>query len=311
MEYQVGGEDIAPEEVTPDQGWLPAGTRRLGARTRAADPDRLPPVTQASRGRKDETRLKNKIIRAGRMPSLPREDTKIVIRPRGGLNIAKVGVTLAADAILAAAGIREEDTLQDTLCPNVPQNIMVASTPKQENVSRYVSIRQIAVQGKEHEVSAYVTAPHSTCKGVIRGIPLQDSPNTINAKIVNERNPLALMAKRIAQTGTVIVAFDGYKVPNLVKYGSILLRFTLYPKQIDVCYGCGRLGHRMDVCPSPGEAVCRGCGTVSPDEHHEYIPKCRLCGGPASHREQGLCPKIPNPIRREAKTGRASPCSCR
>ncbi|KAL1471760.1 hypothetical protein MTO96_039754 [Rhipicephalus appendiculatus] len=221
------GEDITPEEVTPDQGLLPAGTRRLGARTRAADPDRLPPVTQASRGRKDETRLKNKIIRAGRMTSLPREDTKIVIRPRGGLNIAKVGVTLVADAILAAAGICEEDTLQDTLCPNVPQNIMVVSTPNQENVSRYVSIRQIVVQGKEHEVSAYVTAPHSTCKGVIRGIPLQDSPNTINAKIVNERNPLALMAKRIAQTGTVIVAFDGYKVPNLVKYGSILLRCTL------------------------------------------------------------------------------------
>ncbi|KAL1420502.1 hypothetical protein MTO96_004536 [Rhipicephalus appendiculatus] len=150
------------------------------------------------------------------------------------------------------------DTLQDTLCPNVPQNIMVASTPNQENVSRYVSIRQIVVQGKEHEVSAYVTAPHSTCKGVIRGIPLQDSPNTINAKIVNERNPLALMAKRIAQTGMVIVAFDGYKVPNLVKYGSILLRCTLYRKQIDVCYGCGRLGHRMDVCPSPGEAVTGG-----------------------------------------------------
>ncbi|KAL1469515.1 hypothetical protein MTO96_041028 [Rhipicephalus appendiculatus] len=223
------------------------------------------------------------------MPSLPREDNKIVIRPRGGLNIAKVGVTLVGDAILAAAGIREEDTLQDTLCPNVPQNIMVASTPNQENVSR---IRQHPADRRPR-------------------LGTRDSPNTINAKIVNERNPLALMAKRIAQTGTVIVAFDGYKVPNLVKYGSILLRCTLYREQIDVCYGCGRLGHRMDVCPSPGEAVCRGCGTVSPDEHHECIPKCRLCGGPASHREQGLCPKIPNPIRREAKTGRASPCSCR
>ncbi|KAH7936339.1 hypothetical protein HPB52_021545 [Rhipicephalus sanguineus] len=228
MEYRVEGEDITPEEVTQDQGWLPAGTRRLGARMRAADANLPPLATEAPRHRENETRLKNKIIRAGRMPFLPREDTKIVIRPRGGLNIVKVGVTLVADAILAAAGISEEESQQDTLCPNVQQNIMVASTPNQENVSRYINIRQIVVQGKEHEISAYVTAPHSTCKGVIRGIPLQDSPNTINAKIVNEKNPLALMAKRIAQTGTVIVAFDGHKVPNLVKYGSTLLRCTLY-----------------------------------------------------------------------------------
>ncbi|KAH7939788.1 hypothetical protein HPB52_017434 [Rhipicephalus sanguineus] len=237
---------------------------------RAADPNLPPLATEAPRHRENGTRLKNKIIRAGRMPFLPREDTKIVIRPRGGLNIVKVGVTLVADAILAAAGISEEESQQDTLCPNVQQDIMVASTPNQENVSRYINIRQIVVQGKEHEISAYVTAPHSTCKGVIRGIPLQDSPSTINAKIVNEKNPLALMAKRIAQTSTV---------PNLVKYGSTLLRCTLYRKQIDVCYGCGRLGHRMDVCPNPGDALCRGCGAASPDEHHVCTPKCRLCGG--------------------------------
>ncbi|KAH7979576.1 hypothetical protein HPB49_009955 [Dermacentor silvarum] len=108
----------------------------------------------------------------------------------------------SADAILAAAGISQEDLCQDTLCPNLQQNIMIASTPKRENASRYVRMRQILISGKVHELSAYETTPHSTCKGVIRNIPLQDGPDVIDAKIVNTNNPLALAAKRIAQTGT-------------------------------------------------------------------------------------------------------------
>ncbi|KAL1484350.1 hypothetical protein MTO96_050047 [Rhipicephalus appendiculatus] len=105
------------------------------------------------------------------MPSLPRDDIKIVIRPRGGLNISNIGAATVADAILAAAGISQEDLCHDTLCPNLQQNIMVASTPKRENASRYVRMRQILISGKVHELSAYKTAPHSTCKGVIRNIP--------------------------------------------------------------------------------------------------------------------------------------------
>ncbi|KAH6920180.1 hypothetical protein HPB50_028830 [Hyalomma asiaticum] len=53
--------------------------------------------------------LKSKVLRAGKMPSLPRDDIKIVIRPRGGLIISKIGAATVAEAILAAAGISQED----------------------------------------------------------------------------------------------------------------------------------------------------------------------------------------------------------
>ncbi|XP_070393246.1 uncharacterized protein [Dermacentor albipictus] len=300
MEYQVAGEDISPAEVTQDQGWQSAGARRVGAKTRTADTNALSLQPGARRGKSGGAALKSRVIRAGRMPSLPRDDIKIVIRPRGGLNISKIGVVTVADAILASAGISQEDLCQDTLCPNLQQNIMVASTPKRENANRYVRMKQMLISGKVYELSAYETAPHSTCKGVIRNIPLQDGPDIIDAKIVNTNNPLALAAKRIAQTGTVIVAFDGHRVPNFVRYGPLLMQCSLYRKQLDVCYTCGRLGHRADVCPNPADAICRGCGAPSPDEQHQCTPKCKLCGGQhlTANKDCAQRFKIPYIVRR-------------
>ncbi|KAH7948347.1 hypothetical protein HPB52_020718 [Rhipicephalus sanguineus] len=191
------------------------------------------------------------------MPPLPREETKVVVRPTGGLCISKVGPSVMAEAIWGAAGLDPDDRNMDTMCPNPLQNIMVVSTPSPENVKRYVNVEAITVAGQDHEVSAYVAAPHATCKGVIRGIPLSDGPETIDRKIVNAKNPLALGAKRIKSAGVIIALFDGHKVPNYVSYGGILLKCTLYMKQVDVCYACGRLGHRSDVCPTPDASVRR------------------------------------------------------
>ncbi|KAH7986187.1 hypothetical protein HPB52_025146 [Rhipicephalus sanguineus] len=35
----------------------------------------------------------------------------------------------------------------------------------------------------------------------------------------------------------------------------------------------------MDVCPSPQDRVCRGCGTANPGPDHQCNPCCQLCGG--------------------------------
>ncbi|KAH7977858.1 hypothetical protein HPB49_003771 [Dermacentor silvarum] len=162
--YHVDGEDISPEEVTLDQGWRSAGVRRVGAKTRTADSNAASPQPRARRSESGN-------------------DIKIAIRLRGGLDISKIGAVTVADAMLAAAGNSQEDICQDTLCPN------------HENASRYVRMRQILISEKVHELSACETAPHSTCKGVICNIPLQDGPDVIDAKIFNANNPLALAAK--------------------------------------------------------------------------------------------------------------------
>ncbi|KAH7977748.1 hypothetical protein HPB49_003370 [Dermacentor silvarum] len=81
-------------------------------------------------------------------------------------------------------------------------------------------MRQLRINDQDHEASVYETAPNLTSKGVIRGIPLEDDPKTIDEKIVNSRNPTALAAKRIGKSTTIIIAFDGLKVPTLVHIGN-------------------------------------------------------------------------------------------
>ncbi|KAH7965210.1 hypothetical protein HPB49_004703 [Dermacentor silvarum] len=198
------------------------------------------------------------VLKVGRMPPLPTEDIKIVIRPKGALHIAKIGSPVVTAAILQAAKLTDEESLEDTVCPNTQQNIVVFSTPHSDHADRYARISSIQVNGVTHEVKAYETAAEHTTKGVIRGIPLTETPQQIHNKIVTARNPTALAAKRIASTTTVIIAFDGPDVPFQVRYGSTLLPCSLYRKQIDILYQCGRVGHRMDVCPYPKNKICRG-----------------------------------------------------
>ncbi|KAH7963461.1 hypothetical protein HPB52_021228 [Rhipicephalus sanguineus] len=200
------------------------------------------------------------------MLPLPKDFSKIVIRPRGGLDISRIGAGVVADAIVLAAGVEEEEAMQDIICPSLQQNIMVASTPDQDIASRYLKVKNIDIGGKVFEVIAYATAPHDMCKGVIRGIPINDTKDILNRKIVNVNNPLALQAKRIKDTGTIIIAFEGHKVPRFVRYGPLLLQCSLYRKHVDICDVCGKLGHRADVCPNPGETICRGCEIKNPDE---------------------------------------------
>ncbi|KAG0410891.1 hypothetical protein HPB47_011987 [Ixodes persulcatus] len=212
------------------------------------------------------------------MPLLPNEETKVVLRRQGGLDITRVGAPTVIAAIFPAAGITGEKSTEDTIRPNLQQNIVVVSTSKRANADRYTKIRQIYIQRKQHDVSAYKTAPHNTKNGVIRGIPIEEGPRELHEKIVNPRNPLALTPKRIRNPATVSVAFHGLKVPNYVRYGATLVPCSFYRKQIDVCYQCGHLGHQTKVCPNPINPVCRGCGLVNPDPHHQCAAKCSLGG---------------------------------
>lgn len=182
--------------------------------------------------------------------SLPRDDNKIVLRPRGGLNVARTEASTIMAAVFAAAGTTLQESKEDTICTNAAQNIIVVSTPDEDRAKRYTGTRRLCISGREYEVSAYLSAPNGTAKGIIRGIATTDTHEDLQTNIVNAANPLALEAHRIGTSTTVIVVFEGTKVPNYIKYGAILVKCSLYCQHYEVCRCCGKVGHRTDVCLS-------------------------------------------------------------
>lgn len=272
-------------ETEDDDGWI-AAVRRLRRRAAASLGKPASPSSPAAwQPRGSDSFVKKvtaRLSRAARMPvALPRHETKIIIRPRGGLNVAKTEARRLMSAIFAAAGVTMHESRIDTICTNPTQNIIVISTPDEGRARSYVQIRQLRIGNAEYETFAYVSAPDGTVKGIIRGIDTTETHQDLQNNIVNETNPLALEAHRIGNTTTVIVAFEGSKVPNSIKYGAMIVRCSLYRQHHEFCRCCGKLGHRADVCPNPETKVCLACGRREPEPNHEATckPRCKLCNG--------------------------------
>ncbi|KAH7959521.1 hypothetical protein HPB49_011593 [Dermacentor silvarum] len=107
MSVQLMG-DISPDEITEEAGWKTAGARRSRPRNRwenlTHDIDaRTDNLGTSQQGTKPKY-IKGKVIKAGRMPRLPKDEIKIVVRPQGGLDLVKVRAPTVTTAIFAAAG---------------------------------------------------------------------------------------------------------------------------------------------------------------------------------------------------------------
>ncbi|KAH6932674.1 hypothetical protein HPB50_008699 [Hyalomma asiaticum] len=163
MEVQVKGERIDPKDLTEDAGWRIAKYRGTPA-NKTVNPKNesgsaLPGGSLASDPGEKPKGTKQRIIRAGKMPHLPTDDTKVVIRPKGGLNISKIGGPAIMAAIFQATGIPEEERAADTISPNVQQNIIVVSMPSASNLHKYLRMKGFHVGGHMYEVNSYEAAP--------------------------------------------------------------------------------------------------------------------------------------------------------
>ncbi|KAH7953541.1 hypothetical protein HPB49_009733 [Dermacentor silvarum] len=141
-----------PNEQEDKTGWKVVISRKTKKKERAETT--VPQQAQhTSGGQVSSSRtppnVMNWVIRASRMPPLPQDNIKIVLRPKGGLNIQKVGPTSVSKALMAAVELNPEQTTEDYICPNITQNIMVASTPFRENAEKYADVRAIRIAGKE------------------------------------------------------------------------------------------------------------------------------------------------------------------
>ncbi|KAH7939358.1 hypothetical protein HPB52_011401 [Rhipicephalus sanguineus] len=295
------GDDLPPEDFGEEHGWRSAAVKKHSRRTDASATERATTCGDAGgyfNAIKKDLNL-NKVIKSSRMPRLPSEHWKIIVRPRGGLDVQQTGSARLGRAIAVAAGIAPELAGQDVVCPNAMQNIMVISTASRANADSYLRMRCLTLGIKQYEINTYEAAPHATCKGVIQKIDISESQTDLEKSILTDRNPSALGVKRIKNSETVVIVFDGYKVPNFVYFGTALVRCSLYHH-----WGIGRMfvRHRTKLCASnAGSAILVRTIRVPRNVDSVVVRTLRLTKVAKSCKQRFQLPFIVRRRRRERR----------
>lgn len=213
-----------------------------------------------------------------RLPPLPKDDIKIVLRPRG-LAVKDLPQYKVVEAVVAATGrgCKEEDLLVRL---RHGSNIIIVSTANEDAAKKVLHIRQINFGGKSFAVNTHAAAPEGTLRGVIHGPAPKTTSEELKAHIrLRTQGVRVITARMLGNSSTALITFDGPTLPKFVIYHSSEYRCHPYRPTRQVCYTCGQQGHRMDVCPNPNAKVCRQCGLQNPTTDHQCTPKCLVCDG--------------------------------
>ncbi|KAH6921375.1 hypothetical protein HPB50_027637 [Hyalomma asiaticum] len=116
---RVEGENMQTEEFGEGSGWCEV---RRGAKTRRSDEARLAgnkeqgSFVEAATNKWKNARNVRQIIRASRLPNLPKEDYRVIVRPRGGFNVSNYKLDRIYYCLRNAAGVGRETAKQDHNC---------------------------------------------------------------------------------------------------------------------------------------------------------------------------------------------------
>ncbi|KAH9384654.1 hypothetical protein HPB48_026665 [Haemaphysalis longicornis] len=122
----VEGEEISHEEANRP-GWTTALGRNKKARVETPVSAGNASHVGSKGGRRTAAPqgAMKRLAAASRLPRLPRDHIRIIVRPRDGLDVRKVSQIRLAQAIAMAAALAPAETEGDIVCPNIAQNILV------------------------------------------------------------------------------------------------------------------------------------------------------------------------------------------
>ncbi|KAH9372428.1 hypothetical protein HPB48_008916 [Haemaphysalis longicornis] len=67
------------------------------------------------------------MVRVLHQPNLPKEDIKILLRPKHGLNVSRISQALLKDGIRRAAALKAEERTEETCRKNNFKNMIVGA----------------------------------------------------------------------------------------------------------------------------------------------------------------------------------------
>ncbi|KAH7953726.1 hypothetical protein HPB49_011739 [Dermacentor silvarum] len=106
-----------------------------------------------------------------RLPLLPKNDYKVIFRPRETFTFARWQTDQIANSIKRASNQPIRACTQTMIVRIEPQqNIAIASVPDRDYAIKLIGIKSLQLGEKEYAVTAYAATPDNSGKGVIHGI---------------------------------------------------------------------------------------------------------------------------------------------
>ncbi|KAH8022433.1 hypothetical protein HPB51_024532 [Rhipicephalus microplus] len=143
-----GEDDSDPTRRDADgdaEGWIEVAYKRKG-RVSSGEDKTQKGTRSRSATRRGGKNIVSKILQASKMPRLPADDIKIIVRPRDGLSIRHTCRTSLTEAIRQEVGVSNDGIF--TICPNLTQNILVISTLDEKTATKFVKIKDLKIYGK-------------------------------------------------------------------------------------------------------------------------------------------------------------------
>lgn len=238
-----------------------------------------------------------KETRGQRLPPLPKDDYKIVIRPNQGLPLKAIAAAAFERAVIAACDNQFTDE-KFIIRINRGSNIAILSTKYSDVAELVRKLQYLALNGRAHPVRAYVATGEEALRGVVHGIQPNTPMETLMAHLrIRTQGVELVQARMIGNTKSAALTFYGDKLPRTVYfYGGELICHP-FRATLQVCKVCREKGHRADVCPQPDKPICRICGTLNPTAGHPCELICASCGE-AHLTGDPLCAKRLKPVKR-------------
>ncbi|KAL1438048.1 hypothetical protein MTO96_048412 [Rhipicephalus appendiculatus] len=219
--------------------------------------------------------------RRTRAAPLPKNDMKIIMRPRPGLAVKELKTYEVARAIERASGAPEACNSEKFLLRlRNGSNIIIASTAHEEVAEKILKIKTLELHGTKNPFNTYISTPAGYLKGVVHGLERETPVAELLSHLrVPTQGVTIVQARMLGKSETAVITFDGPILPRFVYYYGGEMPCVPYQPTRQYCKLCKSQGHRTDVCPTPMTKACSNCRLRDPPEDHTCEPECALCGG--------------------------------
>ncbi|KAL3256422.1 hypothetical protein MRX96_017149 [Rhipicephalus microplus] len=117
-------------------------------------------------------------LRRTPLPQLPRGDFKVVVRPRGGLDVTKQTPRTLLTAISSTTAVSLQEALaQDQLRLHPTNNTFTLSTPVEARGRAYAELTSISLGASRTDVTAYLAPPDDAVRSQEKKQPAPQKPS--------------------------------------------------------------------------------------------------------------------------------------